>query len=181
MKWKRRRPNLFLLLLVLAVIINILQFRAIDRRANHRYKALNRYDTACIIEIAYRSSPRHRQRYSPALALAEHAPGAAVIIPKSGSFSDEEFRVHLLTFGRASRLVEKMYDANIVMAGTDLGPYIVESGEEGYRYLPWAIATGSISPSEFIVVQWESPADGKSYDVLVDASLLPASVRQGLE
>ena len=192
--------NMLIIFITMAVIVNILQFRAIDERAIDRYKAINRYETSDIMEIGYQSSPRHRQRYSPAIALGEHAPGSTIIIPNLESFGDivykrsltcdclleecvcllEKLRFKLLTIGQAADVIQKPYAVGEILHGYDVKAYFIDSGEESYLYLPWAIAVGGDFPNEFIYVQWQNSFEGP-YDLLIDTSLLPDNVRKELD
>jgi len=171
--------HLFEGLLIAAVLINIVQFRAIDEQADHRYQAINRYDTADIMAIGYRTSANFRQRYSFVMALAEKAPGSRVVLPFSWPHGTEEMRMQMLTLGKASEVIQRTYDVDTLLTQYNLAAFFIAMGDESMRNTPWAISAGSSSPREFVIVRWEQPVGGQ-IDVLVDTSLIPDHILKEL-
>ncbi len=164
--------DLGILLLVIAVAINFYEFPRLDKsRSDPNWKAIYQYNTSDLIEISYQTNPRLQQRYNPAIALGMIAPGSTIFLPQSGIHSSDELKAQLLSYGKVGKIITKTFDSRSIIGDFDPSPYIIETGDEDYRYKPWGIAIGSNSPHEFIIVEWNS-TENSAMDLLIDTSLL---------
>lgn len=149
---------LLVALLVTAVAVNAVQFRAVDAAAGHGRDAIDPGQTADLAVIAYRECGWCRDRYAIHIALHALAPGSSVTVAPSDPYllpspydraedAAEEVTVRLLTFGGAARvdwLADDDWaqdpDAPRLVAGIDPAPFVVASGPGGQKGAPWAIA-----------------------------------------
>jgi hypothetical protein len=134
---------------VIAVVANVVQFRAIDRGEPEYVQSIHHPGTADLLQLMYHGcAGRCTQRYGLAVALGLIAPGSRVIIPTPTPVladPDTEFIARLRAFGDVARIdrVESGV-AGRVMAAVDPTPYIVASGPGGSFGDPWVIA---VSPA----------------------------------
>lgn len=181
-------------LLVVAILVNVGQFRSIDRNTIDNFAAVHRSDTADIIALSYRECDWCRDRFALHLALGEVAPGSTVLIPvpsryASRRYTAEEFALRLYTFGAAARVHRVRTDATALLVdrasltpvgyavaaargddpGFDPTPYVVASGPGGAKGAPWALAVDPSPPGpdrEFAVLDWPTAETESGYDHL---------------
>lgn len=216
------RSTLFAVLLLVAVLVNVVQFPGIEQQPYPEMRALARTDTSDLTAVMYRDCPWCRQRFGIHLSLGVVAPGARVIIPSPSpiltALEGEETPARLRLFGRASEVDFVPFDAS-GLPGIDPMPYVISSGDGGTRGAPWLLAvdprylpaggvqdpdnylldriTGegprsSVEARTFVLVRWNQPRPGHPrpidfmpfvytyQDLLIEASLLPADIRQEL-
>ena len=216
------RSTLFAVLLLLAIVVNVVQFPGIEQQPYPEMRALARSDTSDLTAVMYRECAWCRERFGVHLSLGVVAPGARVIIPSPTpiltSPEGEETAARLRLFGRASEVDFVPYDAS-GLPGIDPMPYVMSSGDGGARGAPWLLAVdprylpasgiqdpdnylfdritgeGPKSSGEtrtFVLFRWNQPRPGHPrpieflefqytyQDLLIEASLLPADIRQEL-
>jgi hypothetical protein len=186
---------LALLLLAVAIVVNVAQFRYIDDTTIDSFDAVHRNDTADVVELAQRECAWCRDRYAMHLAVAATAPGSRVIVPASSPYAAsrylaEELNLRFHSYGRVGEVEWVAYQEppGLLAAGSGLDPgrYVVASGPGGAKGAPWALAldpAGSAGPRELVLLRWGSPPEGSRYayqDLLIETSLLPGPVREGL-
>jgi len=219
------RSRLFVVLLLLAIVVNVVQFPGIEQQPYPEMRALERTSTSDLTAILYRDCPWCRQRYGIHLSLGVVAPGARVIIPTPSPIGTgleveevNETGARLRIFGRASNVEFVPYDGD-QLPGIDPMPYVISSGDGGIRGAPWLLAVdprylpaGGVQDPDtylldritgegpkvsgetrtFVLLRWDHPRPGHPrpieyvpfmftyQDLLIEASLLPADVRQEL-
>ncbi|BCB90491.1 hypothetical protein [Phytohabitans suffuscus] len=156
------RWRLFAAALVVAIAVNVLQFRDIDRERYFEFKAVGQYPTADLARITYGNGGWHRQRYGLYQGLGTLAPGATVYIPTPSPYqvdraTADETASRLRVFGRVGRLEWVPAPTAAAGPGFDPTPYIVASGVGGARGAPWALAVDPARPRP------EGPADPNFY------------------
>jgi hypothetical protein len=137
--------------LVAAILLNLVQFRAIDENTLDSFDAVHRNGTADILDLSYRECAWCRDRYGLHLALGIVAPGATVLIPTPGPHADrrydaEEFTLRLYALADVASVRHVAYPrADLLLAtdgapGLDPAPWFVARGEGGAKGPPWAVA-----------------------------------------
>lgn len=137
--------------LVAAILLNLVQFRAIDENTVDSFDAVHRNETADLLDISYRECAWCRDRYGLHLALGVVAPGATVLIPAPGPHADnrydaEEFTLRLYAFAGVATVRQVPYEGAGRLLATDGGagldptPFLVARGEGGAKGPPWAVA-----------------------------------------
>lgn len=94
-------------MLAIVVLVNLGQFRGIERQRFPEMRAAGRYSSADLGSIAYTTCAWCRQRYGLYLALGTVAPGARIVIPTPSAYQAspaeaDEVVTRLRVFGRAS-------------------------------------------------------------------------------
>jgi hypothetical protein len=194
---------------VLALLVNIVQFPLIERaQSPANFRAIYRPGTADLVRLMYLGcAPACVERYGLAVALKRIAPGARVIIPRSSPLlADrdwiEESLVRLRVFGDVETIdVVAADDVVGALDSFDPGPYIIASGPGGIFEGPWAIGVDPtltpappVGPGQFlrhVVFDDGQPSRATrsrgfvylrrgSIDLLVETTLLPSEVAEGL-
>ncbi|MDR2600769.1 MAG: glycosyltransferase [Oscillospiraceae bacterium] len=119
----------FAVMLLLAILINIIQFRSIDNIIWERYRALYNYDTSDIYEIVFSESPGHKFYYGMAEALGTVSNNAVLIIPDDYYLSYLMPEV-ILFFGNISSIERLNYDVSILPDDLDIRLYTVIGNED---------------------------------------------------
>jgi hypothetical protein len=189
-----RRPGpaafvVAVLLLVAAVLVNVVQFRAIDaRNGTDSFDAVHRFGTGDLTELQITLCETCQDRYGLHLSLYMVAPGSHVIVPRSGPYGASRYLTDLLdnrlySLGRVESV--EWVDDQPAELGVDPRPYIVASGPGGSRGAPWALAVQSPPapdadpdgflvrglqegrhrnpdgpPREFVLLRWSVPRPG---------------------
>jgi hypothetical protein len=175
-----RRPDkvtVFAALIVAAILLNVVQFRAIDRLSPPNFQAVRRDTTGDMITITYRECDWCQSRYGLHMALGFVAPGATVIVPTPSPYDRtrelrEELTDRLVVFGKVADIRWVSFpDAGAVLVSTasptgfDPSPYIIGHGPGGAKGLPWVLAVdpavGPLGPA----------VTGADPDSLVDNAL----------
>jgi hypothetical protein len=120
--------------IMLAVAVNLAQFRVIEREIGLTYAALNRYESAYVADVVAAHTPTVRQRFGLYAELRRWARGAEVFVgPHSGLQRDQlaglsgmgelhdwDGSAHELSEEEATRIA-----ANVVTEGEDrwAGPF----------------------------------------------------------
>jgi hypothetical protein len=148
-------PLLVALPLVVAILFNLVQFRAIDENTVDSFDAVHRNETADILHISYRTCAWCRDRYGLHLTLGVVAPGATVLIPTPGPHVDnrynaEEFTLRLYAFAGVASVRRVPYEDTGRLLATDSGPgldptpFLIARGEGGAKGPPWAVAVDPV-------------------------------------
>jgi hypothetical protein len=147
-----RRPDksfVFGALILVAIVFNVVQFRAIDRYSPDNFDALRRESTADLLQISYRDCSWCRDRYGMHLALSFTAPGATVIVPTPNPYANnrevrEEFTARAVALGRAADVHWVPLSAAVASlaapSGFDPMRYVVATGPGGDHGAPWLLA-----------------------------------------
>ncbi|MBO0870307.1 MAG: hypothetical protein J2P15_17270 [Micromonosporaceae bacterium] len=103
----RYRFGIVAALLAVVVLVNLGQFRGIERQRFPEMRAADRYNSSDLGSIAYSTCAWCRQRYGLYLALGTVAPGARIVIPTPSRYQASpaeanEVVTRLRVFGRAS-------------------------------------------------------------------------------
>lgn len=170
--------------MLMALVVNIVQFRGIDAAARHNYRALQAYDTSDVFEIAIARDNSARQRVGPFVYFGRLFPGSTVVVPTAGIDSWFEFEVSMIAFGGVASLEPADYDP---VAGLDvvaLSAYRIHASEFApaagatHRVLDERVAYyASRDPSQrFIVFTPEGPPGREAPLAFVDTSLIEPSV-----
>lgn len=212
------RALVAVMVLVGAIMINLVQFREIDRNTVNFFDAVHRSGTADIMEQGYRQCAYCRDRYGLHLAIQVVAPGSTVFVPDSSPYGEsrylaQEFTLRLYSLGRVGQVEWVDYEPpeDLLTGGLDPTRFVIASGPGGRVGAPWALAldtpvpdlattpdpdqflvealqagehrNSGRPPREFIVLQWmvARPDSNRDYqDLVLETSLLPEPVRQGL-
>jgi hypothetical protein len=150
----RCRYVIVAVLLAGLTLLNIGQFRGIDRKLPLEMRAVSWFRNSDVMALAYERCPRCRSRYGLYMALGTIAPGARVYIPTPNAYQAErtvadQISVRLYSYGRASSVA--WVDSPLAGGpGFDPSPYIYAAGPGGAHDVaidenngfsaPWAIA-----------------------------------------
>lgn len=173
--WKKKilHLNFGVLLLAAAIVINFYEFPKLEQsRSEGNWKALYRFSSADLIELGLQSKDRLQQRYNPAITLGIIAPGATIIMSDKEPLSGDELHAQLLSYGKVEKITTVSFDSQSIIGEFDPSLHIIQEGKEDFRYKPWAIAYNSDTPTEFILLEWNSTDKGE-IDLLIETSLLP--------
>lgn len=138
--------------LLIAIAVNVIQFRASDRDPDDNFDALHRNSTADITELVYDECVSCRDRYALHLALRVIAPGSTVLVPASSPYVHSRYtwgvlRQRLYALGLVANVKRVSYrQTRDALAGVNLDPCIVASGPGGARGAPWAVAVAPPLP-----------------------------------
>jgi len=176
-----RRRTILLGLIAAATLVNVVQFPMIERDAPEHWRAISRYESGDLPDIALRlANPSNvRERFGLALALAEVAPGSALVMASSLRMTHSRARGVLMSLGRVTTIEDPDYDPQSFFGDFDPRPFIVAQGEGGRLGDPYAIAVAEGAPERFVLLQREL-SNGDLVDVLVDERLLPPGALDGL-
>ena len=170
--------------MLIALVVNVVQFRSIDAAARHNYRALHAYDTSDVFEIAIARDISARQRVAPFVYFGRLFPGSTVVVPAAGIDSWFDFEVSMIAFGGVESFESADYDP---VEGLD----VVELSEFRIRASDFAPAAGSTlrvldervgyyagrDPSDrFIVFTPDGPPGREAPLAFVDANLIESSV-----
>jgi hypothetical protein len=183
------------ILLAGAVAVNVVQFPGIERMPNPRYHAIERMHTSDMFQIAYEDLYWAHDRFGLSLALSQVAPNARVLVPTPGPYDVDDGLIPntliWLRFARNGPTVVRVHypggSAVLTAAGIDPLRYVVASSRGSSKGAPWVLAaapTWQGARREFVLLRWDSTWPGTRYayeDVLIETSLLPDRIRQGLE
>jgi|GEM_PF-795587 len=161
----------FLTLVFIAIAVNLVQFRSIDRGINPTHRAVYNFSTPTMMDIAYTLAPSHIYfLYDLSLALGEVSDNANLILPPHYMFV-AYFIEEVLYFGNLSGIERLDYDYMGFLGGFDPTPYIVRSNDDEPHIRQYRIAVRGDTDraTEFIMIEWYD-----SITFLVDTSLLPA-------
>jgi hypothetical protein len=192
------KRRIFVEILLAIVLVNVMQFAGIDEDTSDRYAAIKRYSTPNVIEVGYNDSPHFRQAYGLYLALADIAPGSAIILPESGGFASSETLTRVLGYGQADTVKYVKYDRNADrFLPVDLSPGVLhKSANSGVPYMiaasdvggrrgdSWSIVTDKRNNEdhkaqrEFMLLEWRK--EGKGNILVIETSLLPSDIRERL-
>jgi len=172
---------------LVAVAMNVVQFRAIDAGADPGYSALSRLSSTDIMKDAVQNQAMART-YGMYLSLAEVAPGAQLVVSPSDKGLVAALGERGMGLGQAKevRVVEFDDNANRVLSPDDLISMpekyqLAASGTEtvdGKTSTLWQIVTGACSADsgadtipQFAVMTLT--LDGSSSLLLIETCLLP--------
>jgi hypothetical protein len=183
--------HLFLGLMLLAIGVNFLQFRQIDSRAIHNYRALQDYrahKSGNIFEIGIARSQSVRYRVGPFYYFGVISPNATVILPSKRLSSWFELQLGLIGFGKAQRVLFRDYDPTTKFEGLSNSPYEVDlsqytSMNPGMRQdLEQRFSVFRLSPDArtFVVLAPKGHPGRVNPIQFVDLRLLDDSLREAL-
>lgn len=170
-----------------AVAVNVVQFRAIDHAVDPGYTALSRLSSTDIMKDAIQNQAM-ANTYGMYLSLAELAPGAELLVSESDPSLMAVFGERGLGIGQARdvRFAEFDEDADRVLSSEDLltmpDKYqVAATGTEvvdGQTSTLWRIVTGACSagsdaeaPPQFAAMRLSE--GGASSLLLIETCLLP--------
>ena len=96
--------------MIVAVIVNFLQFASIEDQTRHNYRAIQLYDTGDIFEIAISRDNNARRFVAPFHFFGQMFPGSTVIIPSEGISSRFNFEPAMVAFGKVAQIRRASYD-----------------------------------------------------------------------
>lgn len=170
--------------MLIALVVNVVQFGGIDAAARHNFRALQAYDTGDVFDIAFARDNSARQRVAPFVYFGRLFPGSTVLMPAAGIDSWFEFEFSMVAFGAVGSLKRVDYDP---VAGLDLAAlsaFRVHASE----FAPTAGATHQVldervayyvsrDPSHrFIVFTPEGPPGREAPLAFVDTNLIEPSL-----
>ena len=175
-------------LVVCAIAVNAMQFGAIEDAARHNYRALYRYETYDLFDIAIARDLAARRNVGPYVYFGRLFPGSVVTYPTSGVDIWFDFVPSMRTFGRASELRRVDYDPTALVRVPDLGAYRTPASAFAPRsgvvttVLDERVGYYASAPSarEFIVVTPDGPPQREGHIAFVDVALLDAQTRTTL-
>jgi len=161
----------FVILLLIAVAINLFQYKGIDNQANSIYTSISNYGNPDIHYWAYIAEPRFGFLYNMSYDLGKVSDRAVLILPPGYSFVGYYIE-EVLFFGNLNRIERLDYDHLDFLEGFDPTPYIVGSNEDEPHFIQYRIALNSNKSlaEEFVFVMWQ-----EDIVLLIDTSLLPES------
>ena len=170
--------------MLIALVVNIVQFRGIDAAARHNYRALHAYDTSDVFEIAISRDNSARQRVAPFVYFGRLFPGSTVLVPTAGIDSWFDFAVSMIAFGGVELLEPVDYDPVAGLDVTKLSEHRIYASEfapaagSTRRVLDERVAYyASRDPSHrFIVFTPDGPPGREALLAFVDTSLIESSV-----
>jgi hypothetical protein len=98
-----------LALMLVASLVNVLEFPQIESRTRRGYQALASHPNPDLVGLGRKTQSNVARRYGFAFALAAAAPNSRIYLPRSGDHPDAEIRAQLASYGRAE-LVLLNYD-----------------------------------------------------------------------
>lgn len=101
---------LFLPLVVMAALLNVHEFSAIEARTWAGYHALHSIGNRGLIKVLRRKLGTVRQRYAMAFSLADKAPGSTIYLPTTQRYRALSARSQLAAYGKVKKFVELDYD-----------------------------------------------------------------------
>jgi hypothetical protein len=170
------KVTVFAALIALAVLVNLFEFRGIDRFSPDNVDAIRRENVGDTLAITYQKCGWCNHRYAPHIALGFAAPGATVIVPGPSAYAKnrttrEELTARLLVWGRAARVEWATWpaaDGALVSPrspdGFDPTPYVVARGNGGTKGAAWVLA---VDPSRGA----QDRTAGQDPDTFVDRAL----------
>jgi hypothetical protein len=168
--------------LVIAILVNIGQFYAVDASAPENYQAISRKPSSDIVDIVSQD-PAVAKVYGPYWAISQERAEAAVQVSADDADSFRSFRFFSLGYGRAASVLlstEVLADITSLDALlADAGVASVETGasaghghaEEGWYYIRGECSNVD-SPS---LIFGHLPDETREAFVIVDSCLLPKS------
>jgi glycosyltransferase involved in cell wall biosynthesis len=165
--------RIFSFLLIIAVAVNIVQFRSIEtdiRAYREGSIALENHPITDIYQRTFSETPGYRFLYGLAFAVSEVSDRANLILPPDFKFF-HYYIEDLVFFGNLGGIERLDYDHMTFIGEIDLSAYIVRTNEDRENDWQFRIMVNSdrAKATEFIMIRWN---DGTV--VLVDTSLLPA-------
>ncbi len=146
----------FKLLIAVAIAINIVQFKTIERQTHHMYMAANRYDTDNIVDIGLAYNNAIRQYYMNWFALREIAPNSTIFISRDSRFGDNySYERQITAMGKAKRIETIDIDSSRIIDNINPIDHMVAFGEDsaegrkGSMYPHFVIAMNHNSNVEF--------------------------------
>lgn len=135
MRLKLKDFPVFKFLIIAAIVINIVQFRAIDEQANANYRALHIYEMGDLGEIGVSNSLNVRRHFATWLALGQVAPNSTIIIPSNHGFFDKSYNTdnaisRIIGLGQATTIKRVDIDISDAISGLDVKPHVVAFGED---------------------------------------------------
>ncbi|MEX1078650.1 MAG: hypothetical protein WED09_06030 [Homoserinimonas sp.] len=142
-------------LALVAIVVNVLQFRTIEQGADPRYAALGRLPSP-LLQESLSESQAIADIYSLFFHLSEVAPGSQLHIAADSRFPITSIRDNALGFGRADSVSGVEFDETVDWVtqddlDTEVDTYHLEgSGSVWLPHhgdVPWQIVTGDCSTS----------------------------------
>ena len=164
--------DMFVVSLIIAIIINIMQFNGIERQTNDiNFRVLHNLhkldlQPSNIIEVAFSTVSPIRRRYGLSFALGQVSDNANIIVPLGNSMHIEE----MFYLGNISGIERLNYDSLKFLDSFDPTPYFVSSNKNRRRDPQYRIAVqnGKDKAKEFILIKWQD-----DITLLVDTFILP--------
>ena len=126
--WTPRRPaRILLVAMIVAGLINVIQFRGIDEKTSHNFRAAQLYETGDIFEIAIARDNSARRRVAPFYFFGELFPGSVVIVPPDGIASWFPFESSMVAFGQVAEIRPAEYDAEKIVDLASLDAYRINA------------------------------------------------------
>jgi len=114
--------------MLIAVGVNLVEFKSIDRTVGHSFRALAHYGNESLFEVAIRRNPRFQQMVAPFYYFGLVSPDATIILPTIGLKSWFELSLGMVSFGHAREIRREDYDPQASLNMLDLQPYKVDLG-----------------------------------------------------
>lgn len=132
MKLRLKDFPVFKLLIVVAIIINIVQFQAIEERTHQpMYKAMNRYNTDDIAVIGLASNNAIRQYYMSWFALREVAPNSKIFVSENSRFASHyAYERRIMAMARAKEVHTVNVDEIDIINNVNPLNHVVAFGED---------------------------------------------------
>ncbi len=184
--------HLFLGLMIIAIGVNFLQFRHIDKRTVHNYQALRDYrahKSGNIFEIGTARSQSVRYRVGPFYYFGVISPNSTVILPSRRLSSWFELHTSLIGFGKAQKILLRDYDPVTEFEGSSNSAYEVDLSHYApmntrlVEELKERLSVFRLSPDArtFVVLAPKGDPGRVNPILFVDVQLLDDALREALE
>jgi hypothetical protein len=169
-----------------AVVVNVAQFAAIDAQTRHNYKAIHRYESADLFEIAIRRDMSSRLRVAPFYYLGVLFPDSTLVVPEDGINVWFPLETAAVAFGEVTSIERIDYDPVTFLDTADLDPYRVPTEsfavEPAHRTLDERVAyyVDGAPAGTVLVLTPDGPPDREQPIAFVDISALDEQARARL-
>lgn len=116
-------PWIIIVLISGAILLNLVQFYGIEENNRHNYRALYRYNTSNLFEIAISRDNSARRWVGPFYYFGQIFPDSNIIIPRRGGSTWFDLPLAMITFGRARDIIYMDYDPEKLAGDLNLTPY----------------------------------------------------------
>lgn len=110
-------------ILVIAIVINIVQFGAIEEKTRHNYQAWHLYESSNLFEVAITHDNSSRLRTAPFWLIGRQFPGSSFVLPLDNRRSWFEINLSLKAFGHAGAIHFADYDSISVFRSAQFEAY----------------------------------------------------------
>ena len=110
-------------ILVIAIVVNIVQFGAIEKKPSHNYKAWHLYESIDLFEVAITHDDSSRLYTAPFWLIGRQFPGSSFVLPLDNRSSWFEVDLSLKAFGHAGAIHFSDYDSTSVFRSAQFEAY----------------------------------------------------------